>query len=242
VARWLEEARAAERAVAARGARALFVGGTMFYLKALVAGLFEGPDADPGLRAALEERYEREGAAALHAELARDDPASARRIHPNDRKRLVRALEVQAQTGRPLSAHQTAWGLHGAPPAPSPRPRRLVALTRPPEELERRIRARVERMLDAGWAEEVEALRAAGGFSRTAAQALGYAEVLALVEGRLDRAACVERITVRTRRFARKQRTWLRGFPELAWVELEANEDPRLRADEVLALLGLAAR
>ena len=244
---WLAAARAAEGAVRERGARPLYVGGTAFYLKALVAGIFAGPEVDPQVRAGLEQRAEREGLAALHAELARVDPRSAARIHPHDGKRLIRALEVHAQTGRPLSAWQTTWGFHGAPADPAqagdrePGPRRhLVGLTRPTAELDRRIRARSAAMLDSGWPEEVRALRAAGWLSKTAAQALGYAEVLALVEGRLDRAACLERIALRTRQFARRQRTWLRRFEDLVWVDLGTSDDPDEHSDLVLRGLGWA--
>jgi tRNA dimethylallyltransferase len=199
---------------------------------------------EPALRAGLEARYDREGPAALHAELMRVDPRSGARLHPNDRKRVVRALEVWRQTGRPLSDWQREWGWGGAGDAAS-RPHRLVALTLDPAELERRIRARTRAMLAAGWAEEVRGLLAAGGLGPTARQALGYAEVIELVEGRLGGAEAAERIAVRTRRFARKQRTWLRHFPER--VEVAAPRpgdaaDMDRAARQTLAALGLEAR
>jgi tRNA dimethylallyltransferase len=124
---------------------------------------------------------------------------------------------VHAQTGRPLSSWQTRWGFHGEPARD--RPSRLVGLTRPKADLERRIRERAAAMLDAGWVEEARALR--GRLARGAAQALGYAEVLAFADGELDREECIERIAVATRRFARRQRTWLRRFPGIVWIDLE---------------------
>src|SRR5262249_35574703 len=123
--------REAERALAdarARGKRAVFVGGTAFYYKALTQGLFEGPEVDAAVRAELEQRYDREGAQLLHAELARVDGASAARIHANDKKRVVRALEVWTQSGKPLSAWQREWGWDREGAAPTGRARRVVGL------------------------------------------------------------------------------------------------------------------
>lgn len=214
---WL---RAAERAQARARAPLLFVGGTAFYLKALVFGLFAGPDPDPALREALEREYDQRGAQALHGELAAIDPASAARLHENDRKRVVRALEVWRQTGRPLSQWQTQWRGAGA------RPLRLVALRLPAGLLAERIAQRTRQLFAAGWEQEVRELLARGGLGPTAAQALGYAEVLRLVRGELGREQAIEAVSAATRRFARKQRTWLRGFAER--VEIEA---PRGEAD-----------
>ena len=245
VAHWLRAAEAVEFELTERGGRALYAGGTAFYLQALIAGLFEGPEVDPALRGVLDRRWASEGGAALHAELAAVDPRSADRIHPNDAKRVVRALEVHRQTGRPLSALQDSWGIHGEDRealAARQRPRRLVGLTRSVEGLDRRIRARTEAMLDAGWVEEARAIRARGGFSKTAVQALGYRDVLALADGRIDRATCVDRIALATRQFARRQRTWLRRFGEIHWVDLEACKNPADRVDGVVSALGWSPR
>ena len=201
----------------ARGARVLFTGGTGFYLKALLAGLHAGPPADPGLRARLEARARELGAEALHRELAGVDPASAARIHAHDVRRVVRALEVREQTGEPLSSRQREWGWHGARPAPRTSVP-IVGLDRPDGELDARIAGRARAMLDAGWVEEALAIRDGPGFGETAVQALGYREVLALADGRLDREACLRSIALRTRRFARKQRTWYRKIPGVRWI------------------------
>ena len=236
---WLARAEASLADVRARGRRALLVGGTAFYLKALLAGLFRGPEVDRELRAELERRWELEGAAALHAELARADPGSAARLHPNDKKRVGRALEVWLQTGSALSAWQTQWSADSEA-RPSERPHAIVALALEPRELDARIARRVRAMLAGGWVDEVRAILARGGFGPTARQALGYAEVIELAEGRADAPETEERIAQLTRRFARKQRTWLRRFDLRAEVRAPALDDPadvRRAASEVLAAL-----
>lgn len=232
VSRYRVDAEAAEARLAAAGKRALFVGGTGLYLKVLTQGLFEGPPADLALRAELEARARSEGSARLHEELRARDPASAARLHPNDEKRVVRALEVLLQTGRTLSDWQREWGFHGeAPPA---RPARIVGLALEFEALEGRIRARIEAMLAAGWVAEARAIAAGPGFGPSAIQALGYREVLALGRGELTRAECVARVTQLTRRFAKKQHTWYRSFPSIHWLA-PGNETARAEARAVLA-------
>jgi len=199
--------------LASRGRRVLFVGGTAFYLKVLTHGMFQGPDVDPALRARLEEEARVLGPEALHAEVQRVDPASAARLHPNDTRRLVRALEVHAQTGRALSDWQQEW--EEREPG---RPRRLVGVGHAVEDLDARILERARAMLAQGWPEEAERVRSRWGFGPTAIQALGYAEVLRLVDGELDLEACAREVALRTRQFARKQRTWYRKFVEIDWV------------------------
>ncbi len=234
---YLKAAQAALASITARGRRALFVGGTAFYYKALTQGLFEGPPLDAALRAALEARYEREGAAALHAELARIDAVSAARIHANDKKRVVRALEVWEQSGKPLTEWQREWGW-GDPSQPKRgRARRVVGLALETAELDARIAARIVAMLDAGWPDEARAIRDAGGFSTTSSQALGYSEALALADGSLTRTEAERRIYLATRQFARRQRTWLRKFNETRWVAAPKREDLAERVDEVLGVL-----
>ncbi len=217
VQRYLADAGRALAAIRAAGRPALFVGGTGLYLRALVQGLFSGPDVDPELRARLEQRFDREGGAVLHAELERHDPAAAIRIHARDRKRLVRALEVLEQTGRTPSDWQRQWGWHGA--AAVARPHRIVGTRLSPEELEPRIRSRIAGMLERGWAEEARAIRDGPGFGPTASQALGYREVLELADGRVGRSEVEETLSRLTRRFVRRQNTWFRSFPEIRWLD-----------------------
>ena len=223
---------------ARRDARTLFVGGTGFYLKVLLERMFEGPPVDHELRARLEERAALLGPAALHRELALRDPKSAARIHPNDGKRVVRALEVLEQTGRPLSEWQREWRSFAGESASTARPRMLVGLDLDVPELDRRIAARVDAMLAAGWEDEVRAIEAAGGFSKTAIQALGYAEVQAIVRGATSREVARARIALATRQFARRQRTWYRKFPETTWLAAaEPGENASAEAARVRAAL-----
>ncbi len=231
VTRFLADLAAALADVRARGKRALFVGGTGFYLKVLSAGLFRGPDVDPALRAGLEARARTDGPLSLHAELVRADPRSAAKLHPNDVKRVVRALEVWRQTGRPLSAWQTQWGSGASTP------RTLVGLEVAVPELDRRIARRAETMLAAGWPAEAARVRDTTGFGPTAIQALGYAEALAVHDGALAPSEAAARIALATRQFARRQRTWYRKFPDVAWVAAE-NRAPADLADEVRRALG----
>jgi tRNA dimethylallyltransferase len=213
VAWWLEQAALACRAIEARGRRALFVGGTPLYLKALLCGMFDGPPADDAVRARLESDAARDGSPALHARLARVDPASAARLHPNDIRRVVRALEVFELTERPLSQWQTQWPGPGA--ANDPASPRCLCLELERTELYARIDARVERMIAAGLIDEARALRAAPRPpGREAAQAVGYREAFEFLEGRVTLAETVRRTQTRSRQLAKRQLTWFRSLPE----------------------------
>ena len=225
VQRYLADVDEAVRDVTREGRRPLFVGGTGFYLRALVHGIFGGPPVDLEVRADLQARAREEGSARLHDELASVDEAAALRIHPNDRKRVVRALEVWRQTGRSLTDWQKQWGWDGEP-APGRR-RTIVGLRLDVERLDARIRERTGRMIDAGWPEEARRVREGPGFGPTSIQALGYREMLSLADGETSRAAAEEAVARATRQFARRQRTWFRRFPETLWVDAE--ESPRSR-------------
>ncbi|MCS6865094.1 MAG: tRNA (adenosine(37)-N6)-dimethylallyltransferase MiaA [Gemmataceae bacterium] len=227
VAWWLEQAKAACAAIAARGQRAMFVGGTPFYLKALLHGLFPGPPADETLRQALEAEAALRGNAALHARLAAVDPKTAARLHPNDVRRVVRALEVYILTGQPISAWQQTWdtAAFAAPgrPVPPPAPIPAVVLELPRPVLYERIHRRVDAMLAAGWLEEVRRLRELPRpLSREARQALGYRELLAYLETGGDWHHTVEQIRTHTRQFAKRQLTWFRHLPTLVPVPADA--------------------
>lgn len=228
VHRYLADFAAAWRGVTAAEKRALVVGGTGLYLKALTYGLFEGPPHDEALREELNARVAAEGSGVLHAELAAVDAESAARIHPNDAKRVVRGLEVYRASGRPLSAWQREWR------ASRRRPARIVGLDVAPAELDARIAARTRAMLDAGWIEEARRVREGPGFGPTSIQALGYAEVLRHLDGELDRDALADLIRLRTRQFARRQRTWFRGFTDVEWIDAATERDP---AEAVLRAL-----
>src|SRR5262249_22273084 len=154
------------------------------------------------------------------ARLAQTDPVTATRLHPNDRRRIIRALEVWELTGRPLSAWQQQWS---APPAlEPPATDRVLCLDLPRAELYARIDARVHAMIAAGWAEEARALRQLPRpLSREAAQALGYRDLFAFLDGQATLAETVVRLQTRSRNFAKRQLTWFRHLPECRMVRKE---------------------
>lgn len=225
---WLAAAERTIEEVRGRGGTPIVVGGTLMYVKAFLEGMFEGPPGDASTRAALREMAPAE----RRAELERSDPAAAARIHPNDERRTIRALEVARLTGRPISDWQGQWD--------SGRARAdvlLVGLDWPTEAINRRINARVRSMMDRGLVAEVEGLWRSGRLGRQAREGLGYKQLVEVFEAaaREGRAwpdepalACaVERIKVETRRFAKNQRTWLRRLrvaPVGAVLWLDAGE------------------
>ena len=208
-------AKLADHAIAdirARGKIPIVCGGTFFWVRALVLGLVEAPAADPAIR----ERHRAIVAAGsrltLHDELARIDPDSAKRLHPNDLVRVSRALEVYELSGRTMSEWHAEHGFKG---------KRLDAVMIAREHdaatLTTRIAARVDGWLKGQWLDEVRALLAAGHGEARAMRSVGYAEVHAHLEGRLSRDELAETIVRATRVFARKQRTWL-NHAELEWL------------------------
>ncbi|RUL89231.1 tRNA (adenosine(37)-N6)-dimethylallyltransferase MiaA [Tautonia sociabilis] len=226
-------AAAAVAAIEERGRIPLFVGGTPMYLKALLRGLFPGPSADPSLRLELEDEANRLGDAALHARLAAADPATASRLHPNDRRRIIRALEVLACSGRPLSD----WQREHDRPAPPHVP--VLALDRPRDELRRRIDARVESMFNSGLIDEARRLAdAPRPLHPVPSQAAGYREALDLLAGRIPtEAQAIALVQARTRQLAKRQATWFRGLSEVAPVPLSGDEPPEATADRLLPLI-----
>ncbi|MFH0965814.1 MAG: tRNA (adenosine(37)-N6)-dimethylallyltransferase MiaA [Planctomycetota bacterium] len=223
------EARQALGEIQARGKTALFVGGTPLYLKAMTEGLFEGPSADWELREELGGIAQREGTGKLHEMLRERDAAAAARIHANDLRRLVRALEVYEKAGSAISSLQTQFGReHGRFRSA------IVGLRRTREDLYARIEARVERMFEEGLVEETRALAGSDPpIGRAARQAVGYAETLRHLAGELTLEEAKEEIKRRTRRFARKQLNWFRHFPSLRWVDVGKDEALARVADRV---------
>lgn len=229
-ARFVELADAAIDAAHAAGRPVVAVGGTVLYFRALHDGLFAGPGADTALRAELRERATRLGSAALHAELAAVDPVAAARLHPNDLRRVERALEVHRLTGRPISELQSQWD--------GPTQRRpdrrwvLIGLRHDRETAARRINDRVRRMVQRGLVDEAHRLWSdPRGISAQARQAVGYAELYDTFEGRCDVESAIERIKVNSRRLAKQQRTWLRRTAGLRWLDAEALADAPASAE-----------
>ena len=241
VADFIREAEAAITQIHSNGRSALLVGGTPMYLKGFVKGLFSGPAADWGLRRDLMARAERDGAPALHAELARLDPAAARRIHINDLRRIVRALEVYAKTGRPISEQQREWGAETSRPG-----LKGVILARNRDDICARIDRRVEEMFRCGLAERgpgrarlVEEVRRLlshpNGLGREARQALGYKEVIQHLEGKRDLPDTIALVKLKTRQFAKRQMTWFRSFKDFAWVQACPERGRRAAPDAATA-------
>jgi tRNA dimethylallyltransferase len=226
-ARFAELADAAIAEIAAREKPVIVVGGTGFYVRALLLGLFEGPPASPEIRAELTEIANRDGVHALHAELARVDPASATKIEKNDLKRIIRALEVWKLTGDTMSAHQAR---HDHRSMPARYPARLVGMAPEREDLYAKIDARVDQMIEEGLEAEVAALRAAGFLPPLRSQqAIGYAELHEVAAGALERARAIELIKRNSRHYARRQLSWYRapssGTGPVEWAPSPASVD-----------------
>lgn len=223
VAQYVEAAARAVEAILARGKQVLFVGGTPMYLKALLRGLFSGPPADWQLRNQLLAESAEQGPRALHERLAAVDPQAAARLHENDTRRVVRALEVIQLTGRSIVDWQTQWDDTPADAnAARSQVSRVFVLDWPREVLYARINARVQAMFDAGLIDEVRRLLVSErGIGRTARQALGYREVLEHLAGQRDLPATIELVARRTRNFAKRQLTWFRSLSECRWVKMK---------------------
>jgi tRNA dimethylallyltransferase len=207
VAAYQRDARAAVEALLARGRTPLLVGGSGLYVQAVVDEL-EFPGTDPVLRAGLEAELAERGPAALHARLAAADPAAAELVLPSNGRRIVRALEVIALTGRPFPARLRT---DGAPRYDAV----LLGIDRDTAELDERVARRVARMFSAGLVDETRGLLPGLAEGRTASRALGYQQVLA--GGSVEGAATA---TVRaTRRFVRRQRSWFRRDPRVHWLD-----------------------
>jgi tRNA dimethylallyltransferase len=216
-ARFIALADAAITDIAARGRSVVVCGGTGLYVRALLLGLFDGPGRDPALRAQLQAEADAHGVAALHARLAGVDPDIAPRIDRNDLKRIIRALEVLALTGEPMSVHQRR---HDHRAAAARYPARLIGLAPARDDLYRRIDARVDAMLDAGLIAEVTALRAAGYRPPLRSQqAIGYAELHEHLDGALELSRAIELIKRNSRRYARRQISWYRPDPTVTWAD-----------------------
>jgi tRNA dimethylallyltransferase len=219
VAWWLQQARRLAGEISCRGKRILLVGGTALYLKAFLYGMFDAPPADAELRRRLHLQAEVSGAEELHIRLAGVDPDTAGRLHPNDVRRVVRALEVWHLTGRPMSAWQTQWR---KPPTDRPL---VLWVDRPRPELYARIDRRVIQMIDQGLVDEVRRLsQLPQPLSREAAQALGYKEILSHLTGRTTLAEAVHEIQKRTRQFAKRQISWYRHLAGCEPVLAELTE------------------
>ena len=209
-------AREAIASILARGKTPVVVGGSGLYLRAVADGVFEGPFRDDAVRERLNAEAEREGTESLYERLSKIDPDAAARIHPNDRKRLVRALEVFELSRQPITYIQKTRT------APGDFEARFYGLDWPRVQLCRRIEERVDRMVQSGLVREVQILKEKGfGPELNALDSVGYKEVFQFLEGGMSFGEMVLLIKQRTRRFAKRQMTWFRQDERIQWIPLE---------------------
>jgi len=240
--------------ITARGRIPLLVGGTMMYFKALLQGMSDLPSADPELRKQLENQANQEGWGALYSELREKDPVAAELIHPNNRQRLLRAIEVMRLTGKPISelwqktetgsadnsggedyTYFTRWQADESPTLPYT----VIQLAIAPSErriLHDRIQRRFRAMLEAGFLDEVRRLMGRGDLhpDLPSMRCVGYRQAWSYLAGDFDRQALEDKGVAATRQLAKRQLTWLRKWSGLDWVD---SDDPE-KVDKTLKIIG----
>ncbi len=219
-ARFCREGRAVLEGLRRRGVPPLVVGGTGLYLKALLSGLFAEGEPAPEVRERVRQELASLGLAALYARLTHLDPATAARLHPHDTYRIVRALEVMAATGRPLSELISAHRFQDTPYEVL-----KLGLEIDREELYRRIELRVEVMLEQGWLDEVEGLLTRYPPTLKPLQALGYRHLINYLTGRWSWEEALTLLTRDTRRYAKRQFTWFGSDPAVRWFHPDQVEE-----------------
>lgn len=237
VGRWLDAARRAVEEIRGRGHTPLFLGGTPLYLHALLRGFFDGPPSSPERRLRLEQEADSVGVPSLHARLAKVDPDSAGWIGENDRKRIVRALEVFDVTGEPISRLQrerTRRVIDGD--------FKVVGITASESILKERQRTRVDAMIERGLVAEVAALERDGALVGETARAIGYREILAHLRGECSLAFAREEIVRNTWALTRKQRKWFKRLPEIQWIERSGNSTTAELVEAAMSCFASASR
>ncbi len=229
LAEYVEQAEIAVREILSRNKTPLFVGGTGLYLRSILRGLFEGPPADWEFRNLAEQR-ENETPGYLHRQLSKCDPVSAKKLHPRDQRRIIRALEVYRQTGKPLSEQQLQPEL-----PPELRPEKVFWLHPNREWLYERVNRRVDMMIEQGLIEEViRLLQRTPPAGRTAVQGLGYKEIIAHLQENIPLDETLGLLKMQTRRFAKRQHTWFRNMSECKEVIVDGTETPQQLARKIV--------
>jgi len=231
VAAFLDTALGVIEQIKSRNKPVIAVGGTALYIKALLYGLFEGPGTNEQIRNELRMRAEIEGLSGLYQELTEVDPVAAQKIHQNDAKRIIRALEVYQITGKPISSFQKQWIQDRGQKTEDRRQKKhnwsIIGLRREKTEENKRINARVKKMIADGFVDEVKSLLAEEKpLSKQASCAIGYAEIIEYLSGRKTLEDAIELMKKNTRRLAKGQRTWFKTFKNVHWLDIEPEESP----------------
>jgi len=230
VGRYVKDFDAVAQSLRQQGKQFIVVGGTALYLKAIMDGLFEGPPADWEYRNSLKAIAMEKGTHYLHTMLSEIDPETARKLHFNDQKRIIRALEVFKTTKRRISSFQTQFGYKN--------PKydcKIIAIEHDRDTLYKRIEARVDRMFTRGLVDEVRRLVSNPlGLSRQASQALGYKEIIDFFNRKYTFSEVSREIKQRTRRFAKRQMTWFRSFSNIHWIHAGMENDTAVLSEQFL--------
>lgn len=233
VGAFLELADGAIEQIKNSGRTVVAVGGTALYIKALFYSLFAGPGSDEKLRSQLRQRAKAEGLSQLYLQLKTIDPKAAERIHPNDEKRIIRALEVYQISGKPISSFQQQFSAE--------KPRHdwtIIGLRREKPIESRRINSRVKKMIEQGFVDEVKSLLAEDKpLSQQARCAIGYAEIIDFLNGEVTLEDAIELIKKNSRRLAKGQRTWFKTFRNVNWLDIKPDESPEKILECVKTLL-----
>lgn len=234
VARYVCNAKKAIAVIKEHNKIPLVVGGTGLYVKALVDGLFSGPEKDRKLRNDLEERCQKNGVGELYQELQKIDKDAAKKINIQDKRRIIRALEVYYLTGKPISILQREWGKEGA----DQESYCLVGLNRARSDLYERINERVEKMFAQGIVAETEELLQHGlRQNRVAFQALGYKEICEFLDGKCTLEETKEKLKQKSRNFAKRQLTWFCKDDRVNWFSIAKDEKPEVTVEMILEFL-----
>jgi len=209
-----------------RGKQPILCGGAGLWYRALLSGVFNAPEIDEGLRSEIRRDIEARGSVVMHEELRKLDPATAEKLHPNDKQRIGRALEVVRQCGRPISTFQEEHRF-----AEKKYSVRAVAYRWPVEVARERLAVRAKQMFEAGWIDEVAHLVESGlKADSPGLRCIGYREIVLFLEGILNKEEMIEKTIVSTRRYAKRQRNWFRQ-EDVDWV------DPSMDVTEIINLL-----
>jgi tRNA dimethylallyltransferase len=221
--------------IISRGRVPVFVGGTGLYMTILADGIFEGKSGNDAIRKKLYKIAKNKGSAYLHNQLKVVDPSAANKIHPNDTKRIIRALEVYKSSGKPISLLQKQRiGLRGEYDV------KIFCLNMKREELYKRINGRVEKMLKKGLIKEVKGLLKKR-LSRTASFAIGIKEIKGYLRGDYDLDTALDMIKLNTRRYAKRQLTWFRKDKNITWINIKAIDTATTVARKIIGRLGISS-